>query len=61
MVERILDLSEASMPEWFEPFPEPHTMPNGWNLDNIVPSLVPAVSEKRTYPVGTHPAEQRTG
>ncbi|MGZ6315958.1 MAG: hypothetical protein ACXWNQ_01750 [Anaerolineales bacterium] len=58
MVERNLDLSEASMPEWVERFPEPHTMPIGWNLDKIVPSLVPAVSEKSTYLFETNSAEQ---
>ncbi len=45
MLDRNLDLSETPMPEWYEPFPEPHTMPSGWNLDNIVPSLTPAVSD----------------
>ncbi len=60
MEERNLDLCEASVPEWHEPFPEPHTLPSGWNLDQLVPSLVPAVSEKATDLFGTHPAEQRT-
>ncbi len=25
-----------SMPDWFDPFPEPHTIPNGWDLSNML-------------------------
>ncbi len=31
-----LNLTENNLPEWFDPFPEPHTMPRGWNLDSLV-------------------------
>ncbi len=24
--------------EWFEPFPEPHTIPSGWDLSGLFPS-----------------------
>ena len=33
-----LNSSENNLPEWFDPFPEPHTMPCGWNLDSLMPS-----------------------
>ena len=31
-----LKVTENNLPEWFDPFPEPHTMPRGWNLDSLV-------------------------
>lgn len=27
---------ESILPEWHEPFPEPNTIPSGWNLSAIV-------------------------
>jgi hypothetical protein len=33
-----VDRDEA-MPEWHEPFPEPQTIPSGWNLSAILVSL----------------------
>ena len=33
------NLNETNLPEWFEPFPEPQTMPAGWNLDGFVPEV----------------------
>lgn len=27
---------ESDQPEIFEPFPEPHTMPSGWDLSEFV-------------------------
>lgn len=33
------NLTESNLPEWFEPFPEPQTMPAGWNLDGFVPDV----------------------
>ncbi len=41
-----LDLTESNLPEWLDPFPEPHTMPRGWNLDGLVPSLNPSVNKQ---------------
>ncbi len=41
-----LNSTEAKLPEWFDPFPEPHTLPYGWNLDSIVPKLnLPTVKQ----------------
>ncbi|HEY4724286.1 MAG TPA: hypothetical protein VII92_20690 [Anaerolineae bacterium] len=28
--------SYEPLPEWFEPFPEPRTVPAGWDLSNLV-------------------------
>jgi len=26
------------LPEWHEPFPEPNTIPSGWNFSPIIPT-----------------------
>ena len=31
-----LNLNQSNLPEWLDPFPEPHTMPRGWNLDSLM-------------------------
>ena len=36
MLTQDLKLPESDLPEWLDPFPEPHTMPRGWNLDSLV-------------------------
>ncbi len=41
---------EIEQPEIFEPFPEPHTMPSGWDLSEFVdaqglPAATPAGDE----------------
>jgi len=30
------------LPEWHEPFPEPNTIPSGWNFGSIVPTHLSA-------------------
>jgi hypothetical protein len=41
-----LTSTESNLPEWFDPFPEPRTLPYGWDLDNIVPNLNPPAVER---------------
>ncbi len=41
-----LNLTERDLPEWLDPFPEPRTMPCGWNLDSIVPDPNPPAVEQ---------------
>jgi hypothetical protein len=33
---------EETLPEWHEPFPEPNTIPAGWNLSSMVSTAVSA-------------------
>ncbi len=33
---------DISEPEWFDPFPEPHTIPSGWDLSELIPDPQPA-------------------
>jgi hypothetical protein len=33
---------EPIHPEGYDPFPEPQTLPSGWDLANIVPDSQPA-------------------
>ena len=33
------DVSES---EWFDPFPEPHTIPSGWDLSELLSDPQPA-------------------
>ena len=35
---------EENLPEWHEPFPEPNTIPSGWNLSPIVSTPVSGVA-----------------
>ncbi len=39
-------LTETELPEWFDPFPEPNTIPCGWNLQGIVANPDPPVVER---------------
>jgi hypothetical protein len=32
------------LPEWHEPFPEPNTIPSGWNLSSILSTSLSAAS-----------------
>ncbi len=32
-----MNLTEGNLPEWLDPFPEPQTIPGGWNVENIAP------------------------
>ena len=41
MTAQDLTSTGADLPEWFDPFPEPHTLPSGWDLDSIVPQPDP--------------------
>ena len=43
--------AEAKLPEWLDPFPEPHTLPNGWDLDSIMLPLDPPALERTDAPV----------
>ena len=38
------DDTNKSLPEWHEPFPEPNTIPSGWNLSSIVASPASTLS-----------------
>jgi hypothetical protein len=43
--------TETSLPEWFDPFPEPHTLPDVWNLDSILPTLAAPTVERADTPL----------
>jgi hypothetical protein len=45
-----LEQKENSLPEWFDPYPEPHTLPRGWNLDSIMPNPNPTVLDEAGDP-----------
>jgi hypothetical protein len=30
------DDKESDLPEWHEPFPEPQTIPSGWDLSEVL-------------------------
>jgi hypothetical protein len=30
------DVKEPIIPEWLEPFPEPQTIPSGWDLSELL-------------------------
>jgi hypothetical protein len=32
----------VSQDQWFDPFPEPHTFPSGWDLSELCPEPQPA-------------------
>ena len=32
------DEKESILPEWHEPFPEPQTIPSGWDLSEVLPT-----------------------
>ncbi len=36
---------ENVLPEWHEPFPEPQTIPSGWDLSGVLAASTPAVIE----------------
>ena len=37
MSSETLNLTQSNLPDWLDPFPEPQTIPGGWNVENIVP------------------------
>jgi hypothetical protein len=37
------DDMETAMPEWHEPFPEPQTIPSGWDLSEFLSLSTPAM------------------
>jgi hypothetical protein len=40
---------ESTLPEWHEPFPEPQTIPSGWDLsDAIYTSAVDSLGDGST-------------
>ncbi len=38
------DNGENILPEWHEPFPEPQTIPSGWDLSGIWPDAAPVTT-----------------
>lgn len=40
------NLVEPDVPEWLDPFPEPQTIPNGWNLDSMLPAPAKRAAEE---------------
>lgn len=55
-----LNLTEMDLPEWFDPFPEPHTIPAGWNLDSVVPSPQPRAVEQASNSSEPHLADHES-
>ena len=39
------------LPEWYDPFPEPQTMPNGWDLSEYGYTQHDAPTSKEVHPV----------
>ena len=35
------DDKESVLPEWHEPFPEPQTIPSGWDLSEVLSASTP--------------------
>jgi hypothetical protein len=35
------DDKESTLPEWHEPFPEPQTIPSGWDLSEVLSASTP--------------------
>ncbi len=33
------------LPEWHEPFPEPQTIPSGWDLSEVLSASTPSLDE----------------
>jgi hypothetical protein len=38
------DTFSNSYPEWYEGFPEPQTIPSGWDLSGLKETILPAVA-----------------
>ncbi len=36
----------SNLPEWLDPFPEPQTIPGGWNLDSLVQAPAAQAAEE---------------
>lgn len=53
------NLTESTLPEWLDPFPEPHTMPRGWDLDGILPRLDPPAVEEADGAAETPPVKNQ--
>ena len=39
------DEKESVIPEWHEPFPEPQTIPSGWDLSEVLSASTSDASE----------------
>ena len=39
------DDMESALPEWHEPFPNPQTIPSGWDLSEFLSLVAPAEIE----------------
>ena len=47
------DGMENILPDWHEPFPEPQTIPSGWDLSEILPGSTPgAIDDAEASPLG---------
>ena len=40
---------EATQTQWFDPFPEPHTIPSGWDLSELYPGPQPTSVSKEDH------------
>jgi hypothetical protein len=40
---------ENRLPDWHNPFPEPQTMPSGWNFSGTIPDPSPATFEATDF------------
>jgi hypothetical protein len=39
------DEMESVLPEWHEPFPQPQTIPSGWDITGLLSATMPSVVE----------------
>jgi hypothetical protein len=39
------DEMESALPEWHEPFPQPQTIPSGWDLTGLLSAAKPSEVE----------------
>ncbi|MGD0750000.1 MAG: hypothetical protein ABSA23_01195 [Anaerolineales bacterium] len=47
------DGKENILPDWHEPFPEPQTIPSGWDLSEVLAGSAPvAIDETDVSPKG---------
>ena len=40
------DDMESILPEWHEPFPEPQTIPSGWDLSEVLSGCAPVSNDE---------------
>ena len=39
------DEIESVLPEWHEPFPQPQTIPSGWDITGLLSAAMPSAVE----------------